>query len=78
MEISSEEEEIGIRKCRTRIRVDNMNEEVKGWTSSSKQQEPPPKITKTKQEISLEHMKRKVNISDLEWDDFVLHEQLKS
>ena len=36
--ISSEEEDIGIRKCRRRILVEIMNEEVKGWTSSSKQQ----------------------------------------
>ena len=38
----SEEEEIGICKCRRRIRVGIMNKEVKGWISSSKQQEAPP------------------------------------
>ena len=38
---SSEDEEIGIRKCRRRSRVDIINEEVKGWTPSSKQQEAP-------------------------------------
>ena len=75
-EISSEEEEIGIHKCRTRIRVDNMNEEVKEWTSSSKQQEPPPETTNTKEEIRLEQMKRKVDRSTLEWDVFLFHEQL--
>ena len=32
----SEEEEIGIRKCRRESRIDKINEEVKGWTSSSK------------------------------------------
>ena len=34
----SEEEEMVICKCRRRSRVDNMNEKVKGWTSSYKQQ----------------------------------------
>ena len=37
----SEEEMIGIHKCRKRSRVDIINEEVKGWTSSPKQQEAP-------------------------------------
>ena len=32
----SEEEEIGIRKCRRKSRIDKINEEVKGWTSSLK------------------------------------------
>ena len=32
----SEEEEIGIRKCRRKSRIDKYNEEVRGWTSSSK------------------------------------------
>ena len=41
-ESRSEEEEIEIRKCRRRSRFDIMNKEVKGWTSSSKQQEDPP------------------------------------
>ena len=31
---SSEEEDIGIRKCRRRSRVEMMKKEVKGWTSS--------------------------------------------
>ena len=43
-----------------------MNEEVKGWTSSSKQQEAIPEPTKTKEEISLEQMKINVKISALE------------
>ena len=42
---SREEEEIGIFKCRKRIRVEIMNKEVKKWTSSSKQLEDPPEIT---------------------------------
>ena len=55
-----------------------MNDEVKEWTSSSKQQEYPPEITKTKEEIRLEHMKRKLKRAALEWDYFVLQEQLKT
>ena len=74
---SSEEEDIGIRKCRRRSRIEIINKEVKGWKSSSKQQEFPPEITKTKEEIRLEHMKRKVKRAALEWDDFMLQEQLK-
>ena len=34
----SEDEDIGTHKCRRRSRVDNINEEVKGWESSSKKQ----------------------------------------
>ena len=51
---------------------------MKVWTSAPKQQESPTKITKTKEEIRLERMKRKVKIAALEWDDFVIQEQLKS
>ena len=40
--ISSEEEEIVIRKCRGRSIIEIMNKEVKGWISSSKQ-----KVTST-------------------------------
>ena len=43
-----------------------MNEEVKGWTSLSKQQESPPETTSTKYYISLEQMKRKVKRASLE------------
>ena len=46
--IISEEEEILISKCRRRSWVDIMNTEVKVLTSSSKQQEDPLEITKTK------------------------------
>ena len=52
-EISSKEEDIGIRKCRIMSRVDNMNEEVKVWRYSSKQQEFHPEIPNTKEEIRL-------------------------
>ena len=45
---SSKEEYILIRKCMKISRVDIINEEVKGWTSSLKQQEAPPEPTKTK------------------------------
>ena len=50
-ESSSEEEEIGIRKCRRRSRVDIINEELKGWTSSPKQQEAPVEPTNIKDDI---------------------------
>ena len=59
-ERSSEEEEIGICKCSRISRVDIMNKEVTGWTSLSKQQESPPQITKTKEDICLKQMKIKV------------------
>ena len=42
----NEEEEIGIRKCRTKITIDKYNEEVRGWTSSSKNPEFTPERTK--------------------------------
>ena len=38
----NEEEYIGRRKCRTKISVDKYNEEVRGWTYSSKNPERPP------------------------------------
>ena len=50
---------------------------MRGWTSSSKQQEYPPKRTNTKEETRLEWTKRKLKISALEWDDFMLQDQLK-
>ena len=46
----NEEEDIGIRKCRTRITIDKYNEEVRGWTSSSKNPERPPDTKTTKEE----------------------------
>ena len=51
---------------------------MKRWTSPSKQQEALPETTKTKYEINLEQMKRKVETSALERDDFVLQKHLKS
>ena len=51
---SSREGDIGIHKCRRRSRVDNINEEVKGWTSSSKKHEASPEPTNTKDDICLE------------------------
>ena len=54
-----------------------MNKEVKVWKSSLKQQEVSPETTKTKYDIRLEQTKRKVRTAALEWDDFVLQEQLK-
>ena len=60
-----------------RSRVDIINEEVKRWTYSSKQQESSTEPTNTKEDINLEQMKRKVKRSDLEWDDLMIQEQLK-
>ena len=57
--ISSEKEYIEICKCRER-------REVKGWTSSSKQQEPTSEPTNTKEEICLEYTKRKVKRAAIE------------
>ena len=54
-----------------------MNKEVRGCTSSSKQQQAPTEITKTKEEICLEQVKRKLKTAALEWGDFVLQKQLK-
>ena len=52
---------------------------MKGWISSSKQQqEAPQELTNTKEEIRLEQTKKKVKRAALEWDNFVLQEQLKS
>ena len=45
---------------RRKSRIDKINEEVKGWTYSSKQQEYPPERTNTKEETSLEQTKRKL------------------
>ena len=42
----SEEEDIGIRKCWRRSRVEIMNKEVIIWTSASKQQQAPPEQKK--------------------------------
>ena len=50
---------------------------MKVWTSSSKQQEVPPELTNTKEEIRLEHMNRKVKRASLQCDGFVIQEQLK-
>ena len=51
---SSEEEEIGICMGRRISQVEIMNKEVKGWTTSSKKQEPPLEPPNTKEEIRLE------------------------
>ena len=75
---SSEMEEIGIRKCRRRSRVDIINDEVKGRKSSLKQQEAPIEPKNTKYDINLKQMKRRVNRAGLEWDYFLFQDQLKS
>ena len=46
----NEEEEIGIRRCGRKSLIDKYNEEVRGWTSLSKNPECPPETTKTKEE----------------------------
>ena len=57
----NEEEDIGRRKCRTKSPIDKYNEEVRGWTYSSKNPERPPDNKKTKEENRLEKSKRKKN-----------------
>ena len=47
-------------KCKKRIQVDILNDEVKGWTPSSNQQEDPTEPTNTKDEVLLEEMKQKL------------------
>ena len=73
----NEEEDIGIRKCRRKSRIDKYNEKVRGWTSSSKNPERPPK-KKTKEENRLEKSKRKKERAALEWDDLDMQAELKS
>ena len=43
-----------------------------------KKQEDPTEPTNTKEEIRFEQKRRKIKIADLEWDTFVLQEQLES
>ena len=47
----NEEEDIGIRKCRRKFPIDKYNEEVRGWTSLSKNPERPPDTKKQKRRI---------------------------
>ena len=49
--IINEEEEIGRRKCRTKIIIDKYNKEVRGWTYSSKNLERPLDNKKRKRRI---------------------------
>ena len=50
---------------------------MKRWIPSSKHQEATTGPTNTKEEISLEEMKQRVEKVALEWDDFVIQTQLK-
>ena len=50
----NEEEDIGKRECRTKSLIDKYNEEVRGWTYSSKNPEHPPDTKKTKEDNRLE------------------------
>ena len=47
----NEEENIGIRKCRTKSPIDKYNEEVRVWTFSSKNPERPPNTKQQKRRI---------------------------
>ena len=73
----NEEEDIGLRKCRTKGPIDKYNEEVRGWTSSSKNPERPPDTKKSKEENRLEKSKRKKERAALEWDDLDMQAKLK-
>ena len=46
---NNEEEYIGRRKCRKESPIDEYNQEVRGWTYSSKNSECPPDNKKTKE-----------------------------
>ena len=50
---------------------------MRGLTYSSKNPECPPKITKTKEENSLENTKRKLKQAALEWYDLDMQAELK-
>ena len=65
----NEEEDIGIRKCRTKSPIDKYNEEARGCTYSSKTQNVLLILKKTKEENRLEKSKRKKERAALEWDD---------
>ena len=47
----NEEEDIGRRKCRTKNPINKYNEELRGWTYSSKNPERPPDNKKRKRRI---------------------------
>ena len=74
----NEDEDIGIRKCRRKSPIDKYNEEVRGWTSSSKNPERPLDTKKMKEENYLENSKRKKERAALEWDDLDMQAELKS
>ena len=74
----NEDKDIWRRKCRTKIPIDKYNEEVRGWTSSSKNPELPPDNNKTKEENRREKAKRKKERAALEWDDLDMQAELKS
>ena len=74
----NEEGYIGLRKCRRKIPIEKYNEEVMGWTSSSKNPERPPDTKETKEENRLEKSKRKKERATLEWDDLDMQAKLKS
>ena len=59
----NEEEDIGRRKCRTKSLIDKYNEEVRGWTYSSKNPERPPDNKKNERGESCRKVKKKEKTS---------------
>ena len=59
----NEEKDIGKRKCSTKSPIGKYNEEVRGWTSSSKNPERPPGNKKNKRGESSRKFKNKERTS---------------
>ena len=55
----NQEKDIGRRKCRTKSPIDKYNEEVRGWTSSSKNPERPPDNKKKRRIVEKIQKERK-------------------
>ena len=62
---NNEEEDIGRRKCGTKIPIDKYNEEVRGRTYSSKNPERPPDNKKQKRRIVEKSQKERKNKTPL-------------
>ena len=73
----NEDEDIVRRKCRTIITIDKYNQEVRGWTYSSKNPERLPDHNKKRGESSRK-VKKKEKRAALEWDDIDMQAELKS
>ena len=59
----NEEEQIGIRNCRTKITIDKYNKEVRRWTYSSKNPERLPDNKKTERGELSRKVKKKEKTS---------------